>query len=271
MEPLNPNSKFILVAEDEEITRRAILRSLQLRGYSVKGVSNGRDVLEFISNQRVDLILLDIRMPDVDGIQVLKWMQEKMIHIPVIILTAYASTDSAIAAVKAGAADYLIKPQSIKEIHAVIEKTLLKKQKEGDTFHLVNLMEEALSILKTPPSDDQSEDGPARATDSTTIKRLIVDRPELNVIINPNTPQQRVVPLTLNQVDLLQYFIDHTDRVLKCAQIATGALHYPNLNEDEAQNIIRPHILRLRRKIEDDPAHPTFIQTIRNGGYRFSG
>lgn len=117
----------ILVAEDEENTRRATVRSLQLAGYSAEGAGNGIEAIRKLNESDFDLLLLDIRMPDMDGIEVMRRLEKSGRTIPIIILTAFATLESAITAVKAGAQDFLVKPQHIREILAAIEKALVKK------------------------------------------------------------------------------------------------------------------------------------------------
>ena len=92
------------------------LRSLQLAGYYAEGAGNGSEAIRKLNESEFDLLLLDIRMPDMDGIEVMKRLEKTGRSIPIIILTAYATLESAISAVKAGAVIILIKPQHIQEI-----------------------------------------------------------------------------------------------------------------------------------------------------------
>ena len=146
----------ILVAEDEENTRRATLRSLQLAGYYVEGAANGSEAIKNLNENDFDLLLLDIRMPDMDGIEVMKRLEKTGRSIPIIILTAYATLESAITAVKAGAVDYLIKPQHIQEILAAIEKALIKSQSNQDNHTIGEMLRESLKILKSQNMDDNN-------------------------------------------------------------------------------------------------------------------
>lgn len=262
--------RWILVAEDEEVNRKAIIRSLELSGYHSSGASNGLEVQQILTRQAVDLILLDIRMPDMDGVQVMEWMRENKIHIPVIILTAYATVESAIAAVKAGAVDYLIKPQNLKDILEVVEQTLHTSENQKGTAHLVGLMEEALTILKETNSTGKFLTNQVELGRMENLPQLRLEKSELQLYVSNPVGLLKIISLTLDQAKIIEYFMAHPNQTLHCIQIATKALNYSELREDEAQEIIRPHILRIRRKIEIDPGHPKIIITVRNGGYRIN-
>lgn len=122
----------ILVAEDEEITLKHLLSTLQKEGYEVSGVGNGRKAFENIEKEHFDLLIADIKMPGLTGIEVLRKIKEKHIETEVIIITGYGSIDSAVAAMKQGAYDYIAKPFNLDElllkVMKIFEETNLKKE-----------------------------------------------------------------------------------------------------------------------------------------------
>lgn len=259
----------ILVAEDEENTRRATVRSLQLAGYNAEGAKNGTEAIRKLNENDFDLLLLDIRMPDMDGIELMKRLEKTGRLIPIIILTAYATMESAISAVKAGATDYLIKPQHIQEILASIEKALIKYQSNKDNHHLSEMMQETLTILKEQHLDSFDQ----KSVVSTTVNGtgdIILELDEQRVLLfDEKTRTKKVIDLTTQQAAILQFLIDTGGKVCSCAQIAQKALKYPQMTEVEGRILIRPHILRLRQKIDFDISQPRFIMTVRGRGYRF--
>lgn len=258
----------ILVAEDEENTRRATLRSLQLAGYYVEGAINGSEAIKKLNESEFDLLLLDVRMPDMDGIEVMKRLVKTGRSIPIIILTAYATLDSAISAVKAGAVDYLIKPQHIQEILTAIEKALIKKQSNIDNKALSEMLLESLKILQGQNLDENNIK--LTATSGMVQTGIMLELQEQRVIlVDDETKKKKIIELTTQQSSILRYLVDAGGKVCSCRQIAQGALNYPLMTESEGRNLIRPHILRLRQKIETDISNSKYIQTVRGRGYRY--
>jgi DNA-binding response OmpR family regulator len=265
---LNHKKYRILVAEDEENTRRATLRSLQLAGYYAEGAINGSEAIRKLNESDFDLLLLDVRMPDMDGNEVMKRLGKTGRSIPIIILTAYATLESAISAVKAGAVDYLIKPQHIKEILTAIEKALIKRQSNINNLALSEMLRESLKILKSQNLDENN----IRQTTTSGIVQtgIMLELQEQRVIlVDDETQKEKIIELTTQQSSILQYLVDAGGKVCSCRQIAQGALNYPLMTEGEGRNLIRPHILRLRQKIETDISNPKYIKTVRGRGYRF--
>jgi two-component system response regulator PilR (NtrC family) len=117
----------ILVADDEQSMREFLDIMLKKEGYKVSLASNGEEVVKLIENDLFDLVLLDIRMPRVDGISALKKIKAKSPETTVIMITAYASADTAIQAMKEGAYDYITKPFKVEEIKLIIKNALEKK------------------------------------------------------------------------------------------------------------------------------------------------
>lgn len=151
-------SKSILIVEDEEVLRQSLAELLADEGYDVHQAGDGKEAYDFILKQSVDLILTDIRMPNMDGIELLGRLQQTAPQTPVIILTAYGTVESAVAAMRAGAYDYLLKPVNFDDVLLKVERALefgeLKQTRQvmtdqlasESTFH--NLVGEAQSMTK---------------------------------------------------------------------------------------------------------------------------
>ena len=256
---MNPSTYRLLIADDEEHTRTALVRAFQLKGYYCRAAADGRDALAMLSREDFDLLLLDLRMPHIDGIQVMKTARELHPHLIVIILTAHASMDSAITAVKAGAADYLIKPQSINDLEIAVRQALKNLTPDLKRKQLISFMQQTLDSLKN--------DGKLNAPDANN--GILID-PQHHRITIRTPDEERIIDLTEDQTKILQYLNNQAGRVSTCRDIAFNALGYPDLSEKEAESMVRPHVLRIRRKIELNPEKPTILRTIRGCGYVFS-
>lgn len=151
-------SKSILIVEDEEVLRQSLAELLVDEGYQVHQASDGKEAYDFILAQPVDLILTDIRMPNMDGIELMGKLQQTAPQTPVIILTAYGTVESAVAAMRSGAHDYLLKPVNFDEVLLKIERAvefgdmdrtrqvITEQLAEDSTFH--NLVGEAQNMAK---------------------------------------------------------------------------------------------------------------------------
>ena len=117
-------SKSILIVEDEEVLRQSLAELLTDEGYDVHQAGDGKLAYDFILKQPVDLILTDIRMPNMDGIELLGKLQQTAPQTPVIILTAYGTVESAVAAMRAGAYDYLLKPVNFDDVLLKVERAI---------------------------------------------------------------------------------------------------------------------------------------------------
>lgn len=117
----------ILVAEDEEITLKHILSTLQKEGYEVSGFGDGMKAFESVEQEHFDLLIADIKMPGLTGIELLEKINEKDLETKVIIITGYGSIDSAVAAMKKGAYDYITKPFDLDELLLKVKKICEEK------------------------------------------------------------------------------------------------------------------------------------------------
>ena len=259
----------ILVADDEENTRQALLRALSLRGYETEGAANGREVLEKLRQSRFDLLLLDLHMPEIDGVRVMEYIQQEHLNLSVIVLTAYATLDSAIASIKAGVADYLFKPQRMVDIEAAIRQALQRNVTHRQREQLIETAKKTLALLGSDQDQpDHRIESPAVNIPQPAFRFDSEQRQVLFYSASETAP--RCISLTADQAAILGYMIRNPRRVLSGREIARNALNYPEITAQEADKLIRSHVLRLRRKIERDPHHPAFIRTLRDAGYVFS-
>lgn len=268
-DPLPIPQARILVVDDEATTRGAIARGLALMDYRVDEAASGSQALDKLSSLPYDLMLLDLRMPGMNGVEVMKKVQEIQPGLLVIVLTAHASLESAIAAVRTGAADYLLKPCSIRDIGVAIAHALQRRQKDFRRQRLVGVIAEAVEALQAEEELEMLAQ-PELSERFLRCGPVTLDRDKnLAVVRRPDDAGSLNTELTTAEGALLAYLMQHPETIFSCLQLARSALDY-DLSHREAQRIIRPHISRLRKKIEPDPAHRHLIRTIRGKGYFFS-
>ncbi len=262
-----PYPARILVADDEANTRLALVRGLQLSGYQAEGAVNGREVLTKLEQGTFDLLVLDLQMPEVNGVQVMEYIRQRQLDLLVIVLTANATLENAIAAVKAGAVDYLLKPQRMAEVESAIWQALQRSPK-WQRNQLIETLQQTLAVLKADEHDPPSS--PTARAPQVDLPPMSWFDPERRQVILERANGRQVVTLTADQAAILACLAAHPGKALSSREIACMALGCEEISEREAKHIVRLHILRLRRKIEADPDHPSLIQTVRGAGYLFT-
>ncbi len=255
-----PNAR-ILIVDDERTLRRTLGRKLIHLGYRVTEAASGPEALEHISRQEFDLALLDMKMPGMDGIEVLEAARPLAPDTVFIILTAYGTLDSAIAAIRQGAYDYLLKPSPLDEIVQAVESGLAERQRQQRAEDPVMLLERALVSLKETSPQTEMATSPDRflqATDVTvdTLKQVVIAR-------------DRPVDLTPTEFEILTYLLRHQNRVISHRELVAHLRGY-DIDERDARLYLRSHIHRLRHKLEPNPAQPCLIRTVRGSGYIIS-
>lgn len=260
-------SARILIVDDEPTTCMALTRALTLMGYQVDSALSGQEALARMNALPYDVMVLDLRLPDMKGEEVLQQARRIQPDLLVIILTAYASLDSAIAAVKAGAADYLLKPYSIHALEEAIAKALHRRREQMRRDHLLRVIAEAVEQLGL----EEPAGAPVRISPGRFLRqgRLTLDREKREAII-VGDQKETEVPLTHNEAAVLEYLMERPEVVVSCRELAQNVLGYRDLTEREAETLIRPLIFRLRKKIEPDADQPIWVRTVRGKGYFFS-
>jgi DNA-binding response OmpR family regulator len=270
--PPKTDSRARLLIVDDEANLRAGLRDLlSLMGYQVKEAASGHEALELLKSQPYDLMVLDMRMPGMDGIEVMHRARQMRPDLSIIVLTAHASLESAIAAVKSDAADYMLKPFNIDDLAATISQALQERAEALRHQQLLNLIGNALDTLDqtnksaaAPPSPPAPPAPPERFLNAGP---LTLDRQKRLVVMQGDPP--RTVELTEGETAILGALMEHPNQVLSCSQLIYAAMGY-ELDEQEAQNQVRIYVFRLRRKIEATSSDPRLIRTVRGRGYFLS-
>ncbi len=248
----------ILIVDDERATRVTLAEILELEGYQVTAVGSGQDAVTRLEKGDFDLLLTDLRMPDMDGLEVVAAARQLAPHTVVILLTAHATLDSAIHALRHGAHDYLLKPARAAQIVQSVRAGLEKRAEILRRERLLAAVQNAVGQLAAP-REAAGEPAEARYIQA---HGLTVDRFRRSV-----TAGGSPLELTRVEYELLVMLMQNLDQVLSCTGIVRQIQGY-EADDAEARAIVRVHISRLRQKIEAAGMPPLPIVNVRGVGYR---
>ena len=226
----------ILIVEDEFAVARGIQYALQQEGYQVAVARSGEEGLEFATTQAPDLVVLDVRLPGMDGFEFLRRLRAAGSKAPVLVLTARNDEVDKVIGLELGADDYLTKPFGLRELMSRI-KALLRRA-YGDL---------------------------ADASGGRVIRHhdLLIDLERRRV-----QRGTRRIGLTATEFEILRHLASRPGRVYSRRELLELLRDYEALDQDE--KTINVHVSHLREKIEDDPSAPAFVLTVRGVGYAFA-
>lgn len=241
-------TQHIAVVDDEQPAREMVGDYLRMHGFIVSLCDGGASLRKLIAERVPDLIVLDLNMPQEDGLSIIRDLKQRT-SVPIIMLTATASAIDRVVGLELGADDYLAKPCELRELLARIRSVLRRS-----TSAPAPLVTAPAAGAQPPPADRA-----ARVRFGT--KWLDHDAQALR------DDQGNEHPLTASEYGLLKVFAANPRRVLSRERL----MELANARDSEAfDRAIDLRIMRIRRKIEPDPTHPSVIRTIRGGGYLFS-
>ena len=254
---------MILVVDDEEAARQSLADILRLEGYQVKTAANGEAAVKSLDADEFDLILLDLKMPGMSGLDVMTIANDKAPETKIILLTAHGSMDSAIKALRQGANDYLLKPASPKDILSSVSKAIDERTETERRKRLIGQIESSIQQLK----DSDGVEMPA-PIDGTIISlgggvKVDLERREI-------WSSEQKVTLTPSEGKLMKVLIENQGRVLSHRELVSLVQGYQT-TDWEAPEILRPLVSRLRRKLASFPEGDRWIVNVRGTGYVFDG
>lgn len=226
----------ILVVEDEESLREALKLNLELEGYEVTTVDNGPDVLKVVKNEYFDLIILDIMLPDMDGITVCETIRMQHNDVPIMFLSARNSSADKVEGLKKGGDDYLTKPFNLEELLLRVQKLIVKNKKIHDPHGVPDVYEFAGGKIDFAAHE---------CTDHTGNRQ----------------------ELSKKEAALLKLLIEHEGQVVSrehILQIVWGYNVYPTTRT------IDNFILNFRKYFEADSRNPKHFHSVRGIGYKFT-
>lgn len=228
--------KHILLVEDDEAIREMVDNYLTMEGFNVTTATNGEEALHNCLQNTFDLVILDIMIPKLNGLEVLKIIREQA-ALPIIIMSAKDSDVDKALGLGLGADDYIAKPFSMLEFSARVKAVIRRATKYSSQA------EQKQEVLE-------------------------IDNLKIDIVNFSITKSGQEIKLTSKEFSILKLFVTNRQRVFTKEQI------YQMIWKDAYygdENIINVHIRRLREKIEDDPSNPQYIKTLWGIGYKFEG
>ncbi|MFW6115601.1 MAG: response regulator transcription factor [Chloroflexota bacterium] len=231
-----------LVVDDEKGIRYFVKKTLEKDGHVVSAAASGEEALRKLRDERFDLMMLDLKLGGrVNGLRVLEAVRWRWPSMVVIMMTAHGSLESAQAAIQEGVDGYLLKPVEPEEVRGAIEEALQRRERLVETH------------AETKKKRKHLQRGP-----------FFVDR-EKYVATYEGEP----LDLTRREFRLLVHLMDNADRVVEPPELVRVARDYDPEDMQEARDIIKWYIHRLRQKVEPDPSEPRYVVNVRGVGYRF--
>lgn len=230
----------ILIAEDEPTMQETLVYNLSRQGYSVEAVGDGQSAIEKARQIKPDLIVLDIMLPVLDGFEVCRILRQET-NVPILVLTARDEEIDRVIGLEMGADDYLTKPFSMREFLARVKAHLRR----------VRMIRAEMDTQAAKPKEKLNFDN---LTLDLTRREVLLD--EQPIAVKPK------------EYDLLLFFARHRGQVLTRDLILERVWGWDFIGGSRTVDV---HVRWLREKIEDDPARPGRIVTVRGVGYRFEG
>lgn len=253
-------SAKILVVDDERPVRMMLEAALRAQGYRVQCAVSGSNAKEMVAEEEFDLVLLDLQLGDMDGIEVLREIKAQWPATEVILLTAHGSINSAISALRHGAFDYLLKPAQVFDIRERVERGLEQRRVAMQRTELLQRISESARALGMIESGS-STPTPTASSDQIEVGPLLLDLRRHSARLG-NHP----LALTRTEFSLLTALAQQPDTALSYSTLSE-AVYGRAQPEDEARALLRPHIARLRHKLEATGAGGIVLVSIRSMGY----
>jgi DNA-binding response OmpR family regulator len=257
----------VLIIDDEASLRITLARILSKAGCETKAAENSYEAFNLLGKEIFDLVFLDIHLPEVDGLQVLKEIRQRDQRLPVILLTGYLTLQSAVEALRLGATDYLLKPFDPEVLVArtrMILNEQAKERRKQDIRRQIAELQAELQTLDKETSIDKNSLAPIPRPQDRFIKRgsLILDLQARRATFGEN-----VLDFPPAAFDYLVVLATHSPEVVDYLTLVKEAQDY-QVSATEARELSKWHVHMLRQNLEDNPQKPRHILNVRGVGYR---
>jgi DNA-binding response OmpR family regulator len=256
----------ILIIDDEVVLRQTLARVLQQAGFEATSAESAEQALAFLKSTAFDLVYLDLRMPGMHGLEVLRLIHEQYPRLPVVLFTAQPDINSAVEALRNGATDYLLKPlkpQVIIERTQTILATQKKEKRKREIVQQIDTLQSELRSLEQGAAYVNSDAQPLPANDRfMKCGALILDLHTRRLTID-----EQVISLPPTSFDYLLVLARHAPEVVDYQTLVAEAQGYQAEARD-AQELTKWHIHQLRQAFEKNSQNPSYLINVRGKGYR---
>ena len=258
----------VLVVDDEPMVRDVVARYLTREGFTVLEAGDGLHARDIMSTTQLDLVVLDVMLPEIGGLDLCRWIRDSS-PLPVILLTARTEESDRIVGLELGADDYVTKPFSPRELVARVRASLRRAALPASPATDGVGGQSVACSAGRPPGD------PAGPYPMSIVQGSVETRPAFSgdrVCVNSATRRVTVdrtaIELTAKEFDLLDFLVQHPGQVFTRGQLLNHVWGF-DASLETGTATVTVHVRRLREKLENDPADPHHIQTVRGVGYRF--
>jgi DNA-binding response OmpR family regulator len=256
----------ILIVDDEQEIRVALREVLIREGYQVLTATNSQTAIETMTRQEATLVLLDLNMPGMDGLELMSKIRERWPYAVIIILTGYGSLDSALVALRQGAHDYLLKPVTPENIKVSIRTGLEKRHKIMRRKNLLSRIEASIRELTDPHTSATTEVLIGQYPTAPSVQSAQADNLLIDLQRHRVTLGSKEISLTPTEFNTLLALVRNSGRVVSYEDLVEKTHGY-KCSPQEAQTLIKTHISHLRRKIRAHTQSSCPIVNVRGIGY----
>ena len=266
----------ILIVDDEQNILLYLSEALEDEGYEIVTKGSGKDAVTALETDIFDLLLVDLKLRDIDGLEVMREAKKRSPDTVVIMLTGHGSLESAMEAIRYGAFDYLLKPSTVQDLKNSIKRGLDKREDDLNQKRLASQARQfARAVIEGGEVASGMEVGSGTNRANKTKETAGHDEELVqvsDVVVDVKKHEVRrstdLLNLTPTEFNLLVTLMNNAGRVLSCKYLVKQVHNY-DLSEFDSRSMIRVHIKHLRHKIERDPNNPEYILNVRGLGYKF--
>jgi len=258
-----PEVNTILVVDDEESLRFFLSEELAEQGYAVHTAANGRAALDLLRQITVDLAIIDLQMPGLNGLELMEKIQSLPDAPELIMLTAHATLEISIEAMRRGCSDFLLKPYDFDELLSSVAKAMARRRQKLQQQMAARLLANSLGLNRAPATNIEPKE--LVASSILEVRGLLVNMEAMTVVKN-----DKELTLTPTEFRLLVTLMKRPNRPHTFQELA-AVTHGQGVGAAEARDLLKSHMGRLRQKLGQAPDGNDYVANVRGVGYKFVG